>query len=71
MGNNQNLAASIEEAWRGLSAHWQDETSWAFYQQYIAKMTETAESLAQSSAMLRGDVEEFSEKLALMEQELT
>ena len=54
MSSKQEIATSINEIWGKLSARWTGEDSNAFYQQYIAKMTEVAEDLKRLTSEAEG-----------------
>lgn len=71
MSNKQEIATSLIEIWGKLSLRWTGEDSRAFYQQYIAKMTEVVEDFEEACADLSAGAADLAKKLELVEHDIT
>ena len=70
MSNKQEIASSLNEIWGKLSLRWTGEDSHAFYQQYIAKMTEVVNDFEEACSDLSIGAANLAKKLELVEQDL-
>lgn len=71
MSNIQEIASCLNEIWGKLCTRWIGEDSNAFYQQYIAKMTEVAEDFEEACSNLSVGVADLAKKLELIEHDIT
>lgn len=72
MSRKQEIATSLNEVWVKLSTRWTGEDSNAFYQQYIAKMTEVVEDFGGSlHPTLVSEQPNSAKKLELIEYNIT
>ena len=71
MSSKQEIATSLNEVWVKLSTRWTGEDSNAFYQQYIAKMTEVVEDFEEACSDLGVGAAELAKKLELIEYNIT
>lgn len=70
MSNKQEIASSLNEIWGKLSLRWTGEDSHAFYQQYIAKMTEVVNDFEEACSDLSIGAANLAKKLELVEHDL-
>lgn len=70
MSNKQEIASSLDEIWGKLSLRWTGEDSHAFYQQYIAKMTEVVNDFEEACSDLSIGAANLAKKLELVEHDL-
>ena len=70
MSNKQEIASSLNEIWGKLSLRWTGEDSHAFYQQYIAKMTEIVNDFGEACSDLSIGSANLAKKLQLVEHDL-
>ena len=71
MSNKQEIASSLDEIWRKLSTRWTGEAPKAFYQQYIARMTEVAGDFEKACSNLSVGAADLAKKLELIERDIT
>lgn len=70
MSNKQEIVVSLNEIWGKLRIQWTGEDSNAFYQQYIAKMTEVAEDFEEACSDLSVGVADLAKELELIEHDI-
>ena len=71
MSNKQEISSGLNEIWEKLNTRWAGEDSYAFHQQYIAKMTEVAEDFEEACSNLSVGAAELAKKLELIEHDIT
>lgn len=71
MSNKQEIASCLNEIWGKLSVRWTGEDSHAFYQQYIAMMTEVVEDFEEACSDLSIGAADLAKKLELVEHDLS